>query len=201
LPTSLLGHKTESRPEQVRAVPAEVLDVFGQLAVPELRGLVPAYAIGNARASETDEGLSAMGNPWFKIVWTSIAFIGATYGAAGWILGAGEQLASAGHGTDAALVRLCAAGVLLSGGIMWVLWLAGRRLNLFVVIELLLGASFTFGLLALWIMRVRGVVALAIDSSGGYPEGLAYAAPIALLAIMAILCWSPIRKRLQRTRP
>ena len=41
--TSLLEGKAESRPEQVRAVPAESLAVFGQLPVPELRGLVPAY--------------------------------------------------------------------------------------------------------------------------------------------------------------
>jgi hypothetical protein len=39
----LLQGKTESRPEQVRAVPAEISDVPGRLAVPELRGLVPAY--------------------------------------------------------------------------------------------------------------------------------------------------------------
>ncbi len=38
-----LGGEPESRPEQVRAVPAGIPAVFGRLAVPELRGLVPAY--------------------------------------------------------------------------------------------------------------------------------------------------------------
>jgi hypothetical protein len=130
----------------------------------------------------------------------TLGFIGGTLGAAGWILGASEQLARAGYGTEAALVLLCAAGVLLTGGILWCWWLAGRRLNLFVLIQALLGASFTFGILALYTLRIRGVVAIAIDASGSYPDGLAYAAPIALLAIMAGLWCTPIRKRLHRTR-
>jgi hypothetical protein len=131
---------------------------------------------------------------------TSLGFLGGTFGAAGWILAASQELAWAGCGTEAALVLLCATGVLLSGGALWCLWLAGRRLNLFVVIELLLGASFAFGVLAVWIMRMRGVTAFAIDSSGKYPKGLAYAAPAILIVITACLWFTPIRKRLQRVR-
>jgi hypothetical protein len=130
---------------------------------------------------------------------TSLAWLGGTVGAAGWILGAADELAWAGRGTDAAYVFLCAAGVLLTGGTLWLLWLAGCRLSLLVVTEALLAASFTFGVLALWIMHKRDVVALAIDSSGRCPEELAYAAPAAVLAVMAILCCPPIRKWLQRT--
>jgi hypothetical protein len=146
-------------------------------------------------------GVTSMGNLSFnRNLGGTLGFIGGTIGAAGWILGASEELAWAGYVTEASLVLLCAAGVLLTGGIMWCLWLAGRSLNPFVLIQALLGASFTFGVLALYTMRIRGVVAFAIDSSGRYPEGLAYAAPIALLAIMACLWCTPIRKRLHRTR-
>jgi hypothetical protein len=129
----------------------------------------------------------------------SLAILGATAGTGGWIYGASEELASGGRGADATLVLLCAAGVWLTGGVLWLLWLAGLRLNLLVVMNVLLGASSVFGVLALWIMRWRGVVAFAIDSSGKYPEWLAYAAPVALLAVMAMTWYPPIRKRLQRT--
>jgi len=142
-----------------------------------------------------------MGNLSFnRTLLGTLGFLGGTVGAAGWILGAGEELAAAGYGTEATLVLLCAAGVLLTGGILWSLWLAGRNLSSFVLVLALLGASFTFGVLALYIMQTKGVVAFAIDSSGGYPEWLAYAAPIALLAIMACLWCTPIRERLQRAR-
>ena len=142
-----------------------------------------------------------MQNIWCnKRIWVSVGLIGATFGAAGWILGASTGLAIAGYGTDAVLVFSCAVGVLLSGVIIWSFWLAGRGLNAFVLMEALLGASLASGLLALWIMRVRGVVAFAVDPAGRHPEELAYVAPIALLAIMAILWLAPIRKRLQRVR-
>jgi hypothetical protein len=128
------------------------------------------------------------------------AMIGATAGAGGWIYGASEELASAGRNNEATLVLLCAAGVWLTGGAMWLLWLAGLRLNLLVVTNVLLGASFAFGVLALWIMRSHGVVALAVDSSGKYPEWLAYGAPIVLLAFVGMTWFPPIRRRLQRTK-
>jgi hypothetical protein len=128
-------------------------------------------------------------------------FLGGTLGAAGWILGASEELASAGSSTDANIVRLCAGGVFLVGGVMWLLWLTGRRLNVLLVVEILLGASFIFGTAALGIMQSRGVLALAVDSSGKYPEWLAYSAPVAILAIMAIILIPPIRRSLRRTTP
>jgi len=133
-----------------------------------------------------------------RTFWISLVWIGISFGAAGWILGASEELVWAGLGVDAAYVLLCAAGVLLTGGILWWLTLVGRRLSLWIAMEVLLGASFVFGVSALWIMRLRGVVAFAVDSSGRYPEGLAYAAPVAVLAIMAVLWCPPVRKRLQR---
>jgi len=134
-----------------------------------------------------------------KTFCASLSLIGGTLGAAGWILGASGELAWAGRVTESALVLLCAVGVLLTGGAMWLLWRTGRSLNALVVINVLLGASIVFGVLALWIMRSRGVVAFAVDSEGNYPEWMAYAAPVALLAIMGITWFPPIRRRLQRT--
>ena len=135
-----------------------------------------------------------------KTLGASLSLIGGTLGAAGWILGASSELTWAGQVTEAALVLLCAVGVLLTGGAMWLLWWWGRSLNALVVIDVLLAASFAFGVLALWIMRSRGVVAFAIDSDGNYPEWLAYAAPVVLLAFMAITWYPPIRRRLQQTK-
>jgi len=130
----------------------------------------------------------------------SLIFLGSTTGAAGWIFGARENLAEAGRSEDAALVLWCAAGVLLTGGILWLLWLIGRRLSVLVVMDVLLGASFAFGVLALWIIQSRGVLAIAVNSAGKYPEWLAWAAPIAVFAIMASTWLPPIRRRLQRTK-
>ena len=86
----------------------------------------------------------------------------------------------------------------LTGGVLWLLWLAGRRLNLLPAIQVLLGASFTFGRLAVWIMHSHGRVAFAVGASGEYPEELAYGAPVAMLAIMVIMCCPRIRGWLYR---
>ena len=143
-----------------------------------------------------------MTNVWLnKKLWPSLGFVGGTVGAAGWILGAAQELASGGHATDATLVLLCAAGVLLTGGMMWSLWLAGNRLDLFVLVETLLGSSLVFGILSLWIMHARGVFAFAVDSSGVYSEWFAYAAPVFVFALMAVLCYPGIRRWLRRKQP
>jgi hypothetical protein len=134
-----------------------------------------------------------------KTTVVSAAMFGATVGAAGWIYGASEELAEAGHGAEAALVLWCAAGVWLTGGLLWLLWLCGCKLNLLIAMNVLFGASFVFGVLALWIMRAHGVAAFAIDSAGKYPEWLAYVAPAALLACWALTWYPRIRKRLQNT--
>jgi hypothetical protein len=138
--------------------------------------------------------------------WTSRTFevsaimLGATGGAAGWILGARQNLAAAGRDADAAIVFWCTAGVFLTGGVLWLLWVAGRRLSLLVVMDVLLGASLVFGVLALWIMHARGVLALALDPSGKYPEWLAWAAPVLVLAFLAGTWYPPIRRWFQRTK-
>jgi hypothetical protein len=129
---------------------------------------------------------------------TSPIILGGTAGAAGWIYGASENLARAGCMAEARLVFLCAACVVLTGGIIWLLWLVGCRLSALLVIDLLLGASFLFGVLALWVMQSRGVLAVAIDPPAGrYPEWLAWTAPVVLLIVMGITWFAPVRKRLQ----
>jgi len=129
----------------------------------------------------------------------SIACLGGTIGAAGWILGASWQLERAGLRPIAIDVLWCAAGVLLVGGVMWCLWLIQRKINVFALIQVLLGASCVFGVAALGIMGNQGVVAFAVDASGQYSEAFAYAAPAALLAIMACLWLPPIRKGMQKS--
>jgi hypothetical protein len=120
--------------------------------------------------------------------------LGATGGAAGWIIGAQQNLVAAGRSADAAVVLWCAVAVFMIGGILWLLWLAGCRFNMLLIVNLLLGASIIFGALALWIMHARGVLALAIDPSGRYPEWLAWAAPVILLVMMAAT-WCPPTRR------
>jgi hypothetical protein len=135
-----------------------------------------------------------------KTVEGSVALVGGTAGAAGWIYGAGENLASAGRTADAQLALLCTGGVCVAGGTMWLLWLAGRRLNLLFVMNVLLGASVLFGGLAVCILHSRGVLAIAVDPSGKYPEWLAWAAPVLVFAVLAGTWYPPIRRRLLRTK-
>ena len=126
--------------------------------------------------------------------------LGATAGAGGWIYGASENLASAGCAAEADQVLLCAGGVWLSGGIVWLLWLASRRLSLLFVMDVLLGASFVFGVLALWIMHSHGVLVLAVHPSGKYPQWLAWAVPVLIFGVLAGTWYPPIRRRLLRTK-
>jgi hypothetical protein len=130
----------------------------------------------------------------------SIAIIGGTAGAAGWIYGAAENLAQAGCRGEAQLALFCDGGVILTGGILWLLWLAGCRLSVPLITDILLGASFVFGVLAIWIMHLHGVLVLALDPSGKYPEWLAWLAPIVLLVIIAITRYPPAHKWMLGTR-
>jgi hypothetical protein len=132
---------------------------------------------------------------WHKRLLISEAMIGGTGGAAGWMIGAGVNLASAGRSADANLVWLCTAGVFATGAILWVLMMAGWKLSTLLVAEVLLASSFIFGTLALWLLHLRGVLALALDPAGRYPERLASSAPVVLLAIMATMAWESARRR------
>ncbi len=127
----------------------------------------------------------------------AIIFISAV-AAGGWIYGASDNLASVGCQADARLALLCDGGVILTGGIISLLWLAGRRLSTLAIINVLLAASFVFGVLALWIMHAHGVLAIALDPAGKYPEWLAGAVPVLLLLIMASTWYPAARRRLQR---
>ncbi len=151
-----------------------------------------------------------------KLYWSrydtgmTLALFGATVGAAGWILGAALELTAApvqpaGILLDIVVVLLCAVGVMLTGVFIWGLYLSGRRLSGFFMIESLLGTS--------W-MHARGVLALAVAGHGGplqhgqpgneiwealgrhAPQELAYAAPLIILGMMAAIWWPPIWKRM-----
>jgi len=144
----------------------------------------------------------------------TLALFGGTVGVAGWIFGAALNLAWAPPGSvgilDIGVVLLCALGVMLAGFVVWRFYLSGRRLNSFLVIETLLGASFLFGTLAVGWMHSRGVVALAVAGyeDEGQPGALllhrlipprnefAYAAPVIVLITMALIWWPPVRRRL-----
>ena len=148
----------------------------------------------------------------------TLALFGATVGAAGWILGAALELTAApvqpaGMLLDIVVVLLCAGGVVLSGVLIWGLYLSGRRLSGFFMMESLLGSSLVFGIIAVGWMRARGVLALAVAGHGGdgqpgneiweaigrhAPQELAYAAPLIILGMMAAIWWAPVRKRMFR---
>ena len=149
---------------------------------------------------------------------TGITFglFGGAVGAAGWILGVANELLSApappaGIGLDILVVCLCAVGVLMMGVFVWCLYLSGRRLRVAFVIETLLGASLVFGTLALMWVHARGVLPLAVGGHGGsgqpgneiweaigrdLPPEIAYAAPLLILGLMALIWWPRSRKRL-----
>ena len=146
----------------------------------------------------------------------TLALFGATVGAAGWILGAALEptaapVQPAGMLLDIDVVLLCAAGVMLTGVFIWRLYLSGRRLSGFFVIESLLGTSLVFGTIAVGWMYARGVLALAVAGHGGHgqpgneiweaigrhtPQELAYAAPLIILGMMAAIWWPPFRRRM-----
>jgi hypothetical protein len=141
-----------------------------------------------------------------------IALLGGSIGAAGWILGAVDELVAEKAGLlDIGVVVLCALGVLLTGFVLWRSYVAGRRLSTFWMIEALLGASFVFGMLAVCWMDARGVLAFATSAQADHgqpgnqiwealarhtPARFAYAAPVILLAMMALVCWHPLRRRM-----
>jgi hypothetical protein len=126
--------------------------------------------------------------------------VGVPIGAAGWIVGAAWNLDKGGRFVDSVLVWICALGVLRVGLVFWLVWMTGRRLSIFVVVQVLLGASALFGSVALYIVRERGLVGFAVDPSGRYPEALAYAAPLCILVFMATVYWPPIRRRVVGTQ-
>lgn len=138
--------------------------------------------------------------------------VGGTVGAAGWILGAAEALVYAPAGSvgmaDVLVVLGCGLGVVLTGGVVWWLYLCRRRLNSFIVCEVLLGASAVFGTLAVAWMQIRGVLGFALGPEAGLgqpgneiwvalgrrvPQELAYAVPLLLAGMMAALSWPPLR--------
>jgi hypothetical protein len=154
----------------------------------------------------------------------SLQLFAGSIGAAGWILGAAVELMGApglpqAPSSDVDVVLLCAGGVLLTGFVIWLLFLCGRRLSVFWIGELLLGASLVFGTMAIVWMDVRGVLPLATAGHGGslfhgqpgneiweaigrrLPPKLAYAVPLLLLGLMAAAWWPPLRRRLFAGRP
>jgi hypothetical protein len=128
---------------------------------------------------------------WSRYDWGITACLaGGTVGAAGWILGAAEALT----GVDAIVVLLAACGVLLTGLAVWCLYLAGRRMSLFFIVQCLLGSSLVFGMFAIVWMHVRGVLAIALDANQRYPAVLGYAAPLVLFVFLAATWWPATRK-------
>lgn len=137
-------------------------------------------------------------------------------GAAGWIFGVANELRCApappaGILLDVLVVCLAAVGVLLMGVFLWCLYLSGRRLRVAFIIEALLGASLVFGTLALMWVHARGVLPLAVRGFGGsgqpgnevweaigrdLPPEFAYAAPLLILGLMALIWWPRSRVRL-----
>jgi hypothetical protein len=117
-------------------------------------------------------------------------------GAAGWIYGAAENLTLAGApALDVVVVLSCAAAVFLTS-VFWVChYFSGRRQNAFVVVQSMLGASLVFGTIAVSWMHARGTLVLALDPNKRFPPALAFLAPLLILALMAALCWPPIRRR------
>jgi hypothetical protein len=146
----------------------------------------------------------------------TLVLFGGTVGAAGWILGVALELAAApvqpaGLLLDIVVVLLCAVGVVLTGVFVWGLYLSGRRLSGFFMMESLLGSSLVFGIVAVAWMHARGVLALAVAGRGEHgqpgneiweaigrhaPPELAYAAPLIILGMMAAIWWPPFRKRM-----
>ena len=146
----------------------------------------------------------------------TLGLFGGAVGAAGWILGVANELLSApappaGIALDVLLVCLGAVGVLLMGVFVWCLYLSGRRLRVAFIIETLLGASLVFGTLALVWIHARGVLPLAVRGFGGsgqpgnevweaigrgLPPEFAYAAPLLILGLMALIWWPRSRARL-----
>jgi len=165
---------------------------------------------------------------WSKYDWgLTVALAGGTFGAAGWIFGAAYELDAARSGVSTAAMRWvwifgaaselnpapaesvgildvlvvfsCAVGVVLTGVFLWCVYLSGRRLSVFVVGQTLLGASFLFGTVAIWWMHTRGVLALAVDANGNYPQEIAYAAPLIILGMMAAMWCPPFRRWFDHT--
>lgn len=132
-------------------------------------------------------------------------------GSAGWIIGIGVGLLKAPDTPadillDVVVVFLLASGVLLTGVIIWCLYLSGRRLRVLFVVEALLAASLVFGTIALVWVHARGVLPLAVtgDATGGQPweslartlpPELAYAAPGLIGSLMVFLWWFSHRKQ------
>lgn len=149
----------------------------------------------------------------------TLALFGATGGAAGWILGAALELSAAPVQPaaillDITVVLFCALGVVLTGVLIWGLYLSGCRLSGFFMIESLLGSSLAFGIVAVAWMHARGILAIAVAGHGGpsqygqpgnaiweaigrhAPQELAFAAPLIILGMMAAIGWTPIRRRM-----
>jgi hypothetical protein len=146
----------------------------------------------------------------------TLGLFGGTVGAAGWIFGVAIELLSApappaGIHLDILMVCLGAVAVLITGVFVWCLYLSGRRLRVAFIIETLLGASLVFGTLALMWIHARGVLTLAVRGYGGsgqpgnevweaigrdLPPEFAYAAPLLILGLMALIWWPRSRKRL-----
>ena len=146
----------------------------------------------------------------------TLGLFGSTIGAAGWILGATFELMSATKQTadmllDIVVVLSCAFGVMLTGVFIWALYLSGRRLSCFLVIETLLGASFVFGVVAVAWMHARGVLPLILGAHVGsgqpgnelwvtigrwLPPEIVWAAPLLILVTMLVFWWPPLRRRM-----
>ena len=146
----------------------------------------------------------------------TLGLFGGAVGAAGWIFGVANELLwapapPAGILLDILMVCLGAVGVLMVGVFLWCIYLSGRRLQVAFIIETLLGASLVFGTLALMWIHARGVLTLAVRGNGGsgqpgnevweaigrdLPPEIAYAAPLLILGLMALIWWPRSRTRL-----
>jgi hypothetical protein len=128
---------------------------------------------------------------WWRYDWgITAALAGGTCGAAGWIFGAADALT----GLDALVVVLSACGVVLTGVAVWSLYLAGRRMSLFFIVQCLFGSSLIFGTFAIVWMHLRGVLALALGANQRYPAVLGYGAPLVLFVFLAATWWPATRK-------
>lgn len=148
----------------------------------------------------------------------ALGLSGGSLGAAGWILGAAIEIQMApglpqATTLDLFVVVLCASGVLLTGAIIWCLYLSGRRLSVVAITNTLLGASIGFGTLAIVWIDVRGLLPQAVRGFGGRGQPgneiweslgrhvspqMVYAVPVLILLVMGFINWPPIGRHLLR---
>jgi hypothetical protein len=146
----------------------------------------------------------------------TVALFGGAVGAAGWIFGMVLELNAATSprpaeiGDDIFVVLLCASAVLLTGTVVWCLYLVDCKLSHMLVTQSLLGASLVFGTIALLWIDVRGLLPIVTAGRSGMgqpgneiwealgrdlPPRFVYIVPLVLLGMMAANWRLPVARR------